>query len=119
MLSELARRLVPDELWELAAPLIPQFTPRAQGGGTASLDDRLVFTAIVYVLASGCTWRQLPGEFGVTRSTAHRRFTGWTKAGLWPRLHQAVLDELGACGMVDWSSAIVDAAAVRAKKGAR
>jgi hypothetical protein len=45
VLSELARRLVPDELWELAAPLIPQFTPRAQGGGTASLDDRLVFTA--------------------------------------------------------------------------
>lgn len=119
MLSELARRLVPDELWELAGPLIPQFTPRRQGGGTASLDDRLVFTAIVYVLTSGCSWRQLPGEFGVTRSTAHRRFAAWTAAGLWPRLHRAVLDELGACGLVDWSSVIVDAASVRAKKGAR
>lgn len=54
----------------------------------------------------------------MTRSTAHRRFTDWTKAGLWPRLHQAVLDELGACGMVDWSAAIVDAA-VRAKRGDR
>lgn len=119
VLSDLARRLVPDELWELAAPLIPRYTPRRQGGGTASLDDRLVFTAIVYVLTSGCSWRQLPGEFGVTRSSAHRRFTAWTNAGLWPRLHQAVLDELGARGQVDWTSVIVDAASVRAKKGAR
>jgi transposase len=82
------------------------------------LDDRLVFTAIVYVLTSGCAWRQLPGEFGVTRPTAHRRFGAWPHAGLWPRLHQAVMDELGARGEVDWSSAIVDAASVRAKRGA-
>ncbi|MFJ4846921.1 hypothetical protein [Streptomyces sp. NPDC088733] len=30
-----------------------------------------------------------------------------------------VLDELGASGESDWSSAIVDAASVRAKKGGR
>ncbi len=59
-----------------------------------------MFTAIVYVLTSGCAWRHLPGEFGVSVPTAHRRFTAWTKAGLWPRLHHAVLDELGARGQV-------------------
>jgi transposase len=32
-------------------------------------------------------------------------------------LHRAVLDELGARGELDWSSVIVDAASVRAKKG--
>ncbi|MBO2458200.1 transposase [Actinomadura sp. LCR2-06] len=37
-----------------------------------------MFTAVVYVLTSGCTWRQLSGEFGVTRWTAHRRFAAWT-----------------------------------------
>jgi transposase len=110
---------VPDELWELAAPLIPRFAARRQGGGTAPVDDRAVFTAIVYVLTSGCAWRHLPPLFGVAPATAHRRFSAWTKAGLWPRLHKAVLDELGVRGQVDWSSAIVDAASVRAKKGAR
>lgn len=119
MSSDLALRLVPDELWAIVEPLVPGFTPRRQGGGTAPVDARAVFTAIVYVLTSGCAWRHLPGEFGVTVPTAHRRFTAWTAAGLWPRLHHAVLDELGACGQVDWASAIVDAAAVRAKRGAR
>ncbi|GAA2264251.1 hypothetical protein GCM10010149_00160 [Nonomuraea roseoviolacea subsp. roseoviolacea] len=74
-----------------------------------------MFTAIVYVLTSGCAWRHLPAEFGVSPATAHRRFSAWTRAGLWPRLHRAVLDELGAKGQIDWAAAIVDAAAVRAK----
>jgi transposase len=79
----LSRRLVPDELWALAAPLIPGFGARPQGGGTAPVDDRAV----------------------------------WTKAGLWRRLHHAVLDELGSQGLIDWSRAVLDGASVRAKKG--
>lgn len=115
----LSQRLVPDELWALAAPLLPSFTSRPQGGGTAPVDERAVFTAVVYVLTSGCAWRYLPETFGVSPATAHRRFAAWTKDGLWWRLHQAVLDELGSRGEADWTSAIVDAASVRAKKGDR
>lgn len=113
----LSRRLVPDELWALVEPLIPGFGVRPQGGGTAPVDDRAVFTAIVFVLTSGCSWRLLPPSFGVTVPTAHRRFTEWTKAGLWRRLHHAVLDELGSQGLIDWSRAVLDGASVRAKKG--
>ncbi|WP_369387237.1 IS5 family transposase [Streptomyces sp. CG1] len=117
MAVDLARELVPDGLWKIAAPLIPPFRPRQQGGGTAPVADRKVFTAVVYVLTSGCAWRYLPPTFGTSPATAHRRFTTWTKAGLWRRLHRAVLDELGAKGELDWTSAITDAASVRAKKG--
>ncbi|GAA1996375.1 hypothetical protein GCM10009754_88490 [Amycolatopsis minnesotensis] len=117
MADALSRRLVPDELWALVEPLIPSFSPRPQGGGRAPVDDRAVFTAVVYVLTSGCAWRMLPPSFGVTVPTAHRRFTEWTQAGLWPRLHRAVLDELGSQGEIDWSRAVLDGASVRAKKG--
>ncbi|MFE7268477.1 transposase [Streptomyces sp. NPDC057592] len=41
-----------------------------------------VFTAVVYVLTSGCAWRHLPETFGVSPATAHRRFTVWTQTGL-------------------------------------
>jgi transposase len=117
VVDRLSLRLVPDELWALAEPLIPEFEPRQQGGGTAPLDARAVFTAIVYVLTSGCAWRDLPPSFGVPFQTAHRRFSQWTKAGLWRQLHRALLDELGSQGLIDWSRAIVDGACVRAKKG--
>jgi transposase len=34
------------------------------------VDDRVMFTAIVFVLSSGCAWRHLPPSFGITVSTA-------------------------------------------------
>ncbi|WP_393088126.1 transposase [Streptomyces sp. LN704] len=113
----MSKRLVPDELWELVAPLPPSFAARPQGDGTAPRDERAVFTAVVYVLTSGCAWRHLPPTFGTSSATAHRRFTVWTEVGLWRRLHRAVLDELGVRGEVDWTSGIVDAASVRARGG--
>ncbi|WSW29904.1 IS5 family transposase [Streptomyces sp. NBC_01003] len=117
--ADLSKRLVPDELWELAAPLLPSFAARPQGGGTAPCDERADFTAVLYALTSGCAWRHLPPTSGTSPPppTAHRRLTVWTEAGLWRRLHRAVLDELGAPGEVDRTSAIVDAASVRAKRG--
>jgi len=115
--DDLSLRLVPDELWALVEPLIPERAVRPQGGGPQRVDDRAVFTAIVFVLTSGCAWRHLPASFGVTVPTAHRRFGEWTRAGLWARVHRAVLDELGAAGMIDWSRAVLDGASVRAKKG--
>jgi transposase len=116
--EELSRRLVPDALWALVEPVIPPAKTRPQGGGMSRVEDRAVFTAIVFVLTSGCAWRHLPPNFGVTVPTAHRRFTEWTQAGMWRRLHQAVLDELGSRGLIDWSRAVLDAASVRAKRGA-
>jgi transposase len=103
----------------LGAAVDSGFDPRPQGGGTTPVDDRAVFTAIVFVFTSGCAWRYLPPSFGVTVATAHRRFTDWTKAGLWRRLHRAVLDELGSQGLIDWSRAVLYGASVRAKKGDR
>lgn len=110
---------MPDALWEIVEPLLPRFAPRGQGGGTAPLDERAVFTAIVYVLTTGCAWRHLPEGFGVSPPTAHRRFQAWSRAGVWVKLHRAVLDAHGAAGEIDWSAAIIDAASLRAKRGAR
>lgn len=68
-----------------------------------------------------CTWcrrAKLPaGLFGVSRATAHRRFTQWTQDGLWERLHHRLLNQLGVIGETDWSRAVVDSIAVRAEKG--
>jgi transposase len=93
--ERLGQELVPDELWGIVEPLLLTQPKRPQGGGTRYVEDRAVFTAIVYVLTTGCAWRHLPAEFGVSKATAHRRFMAWTEAGLWRKLHRAVLDRLG------------------------
>ncbi|MBS2539633.1 transposase [Catenulispora sp. NF23] len=93
MVDVLSHRLVPDRLWQQVGPLLPAFSARPQGGGSAPLDDRAVFTAVVYVLTSGCAWRNVPPEFGVSPATAHRRFVTWSRTGLWRRLYQTAADQ--------------------------
>ncbi len=111
------RPWVPDELWVVAEPLIPPQRVRPPGEGTAMADPRAVLAAVVSVLTTGCAWPPLPPGFGVSKATAHRRFAAWTHAGLCRRWHRAVLDQLGAQGLVDWSRALVDTASVRATRG--
>ena len=110
--------IVPDGLWEIAKPLIPPSKVRPQGGGTQDTPDETLFAAIIYVLVSGCAWRALPPCFGISKSTAHRRFMIWSRAGVWGRLHEAVLHHLDDAGLVDVSRVVLDSAHVRAKKGA-
>src|SRR4051812_49895225 len=115
----MGQTLVPDGLWEIVEPLLPPQRERRQGGGTRYVEDRAVFTAIVYVLTTGCAWRHLPADFGVSKATAHRRFVAWTQAGLWRRLHRAVLDRLRERAAVDWAPAGGDPGRRRAEKRAR
>jgi transposase len=107
----------PESLWHLVRPLLPAHPERQQGGGRRRIDDRVAVAAIVYALQTGCAWDALPESFGISRATAHRRFTEWVKQGVMQAFHQATLDVLGAAGQIDWSRASVDAMHVRALKG--
>ncbi|WP_128092703.1 IS5 family transposase [Streptomyces afghaniensis] len=109
--------IVPDGLWEIAKPLLPPARARPRGGGVANIDDEAVFAAIIYVLVSGCAWRALPPCFGASKSTVHRRFAIWSRAGVWERLHQKVLQLLDERNLVDLSRVVLDSAHVRAKVG--
>ncbi|WP_375231917.1 transposase [Streptomyces sp. NWU339] len=103
---------------EIAKPLIPLSRVRPQGGGTQDTPDETLFAAIIYVLVSGCAWRALPPCFGISKSTAHRRFLIWSRAGVWGRLHEEILHRLDDAGLLDLSRAVLDSAHVRVEKGA-
>jgi len=73
-----------------------------------------MFAAIVFVLTSGCSWREIPKVLGVSWQTAHRRFTQWDNAGIWEEVGR-----IGAQSAVDdhirlWASRVSVAAAERA-----
>ncbi|WUH88940.1 transposase [Streptomyces sp. NBC_00433] len=114
---DLAQRLVTDDLWQLVEPLLPAFGFRRQGGGTAPVDGRKVFTAVVYVLMSECPWRQLPPRFDVSPATAHRRFIAWTRADLWRSMQDRAEDQPSSFREQRWVAAIVVAARARAVSG--
>ncbi|MFJ5851031.1 IS5 family transposase [Streptomyces sp. NPDC092903] len=114
----IVERLVPDELWELFQRVVSEAPSRPQGGGRRGHGDREVLAAIVFVATSGCTWQLLPSaSFGPTGATAHRRFSEWSEARVWAKLHHLVLDELGARGELDWSRCAINSVNMRALKG--
>jgi transposase len=88
--------VVPDGLWEIAKPLIPPSKVWPQGGGSLATPEEALFAAIICVLVSGCAWWALPPCFGVSESAAHRWFVIWSWAGVWGRLHEAVLHRVVA-----------------------
>ncbi|WP_442499081.1 transposase [Methylobacter sp. sgz302048] len=47
---------------------------------------RQVINAILYVLKTGCQWRQLPREFPVW-TAVYYYFSRWSCNGTWKRLH--------------------------------
>ncbi|MEW1995856.1 IS5 family transposase [Streptomyces coelicoflavus] len=118
-MAGIVERLVPDELWELFQRVVPEAPSRPQGGGRRRHGDREVLAAIVIVATSGCTWQQPPAaSFGPSGATVHRRFTEWTNARVWAKLHRLVLDEPGSRGDLHWSRCSIDSVNMRAlKKG--
>ncbi len=115
----MSRELVSDELWRIVEPLLP-IEPFKARSGRPRIPDRAVLSGIVFVLKSGIPWRMLPKEIGFGSGvTCWRRLRDWQEAGVWRRLHRALLDWLGRDGKVDWSRACLDSASVPAKRGAK
>lgn len=110
---------VPDALWSTIAPMLPPHKASPKGGRPPK-DDRQCLEGIAFVLRTGCQWQNLPpSPLWPSGSTCYRRFAEWTKAGVWPRVHRALLDVLGKSGLIDPSTVIADSASTRAEKGGR
>ena len=66
--------LTPEEI-DVLFPLLP--TPR----GKQRVDDNLVLSGIIFVLRTGCRWRDAPDVYG-PHKTLYTRWRRWSKKGL-------------------------------------
>ena len=75
--------------------------------------------AILFMARTSTPWALLPvGEFGCgSATTCWRRFAEWAHAGVFERLQEVVLDELGQPDQLDWSRVSVDSLSLRAVRG--
>ena len=77
-----------DAEWSLIEPLIPPLIDKGWGA-SARWHCRDVLDAIFYVLKTGCSWRDLPGDFPDWNSV-WKWFRRWRKDGTWTRIHDAL-----------------------------
>jgi len=73
------------------------------------MPQRQIFSAIVYVLRTGCQWKALPREFG-RASAVHLHFQKRQRAGFFLRLWQAGLAEQDEMEAIAWNWQSIDGA---------
>ena len=81
------------ECWEHLLPLLPPQKPRT---GRPAEDHYRIVSGIVFVMRTGCSWRQLPKHFGPWQTVADR-YQRWQKEGRWALILQRLIQEVPIC----------------------
>lgn len=110
----MARHELTDEQWERLAPLLPPQKPHV---GRPNKDHRLILNALLWLLATGAPWRDLPECYGSWK-TVSSRFYRWRTAGIWQRILAALQQLADRLGELDWSVHFLDSTSVRAHQHA-
>jgi transposase len=100
-----------DKEWGLIKPLLPR-----QRRGRPRSDDRKTLNGILFVLKTGCRWKDVPLEYG-KRNTCHNRLLKWQERGVWAKVLRVLLGQLGRRGRLKLSHGILDGSFAPAKKG--
>jgi transposase len=79
--------------------------------GSSGRDNRLFVEAVLWLVRTGVPWRDLPEGFGPWNSV-FRRFSRWSRKGVWWRIFAAMSDD------PDFEYLIVDSTIVRAHQHA-
>ena len=82
-----------DKQWSRLSPLLNE--PRVErhtGGRPRKHEQRRVVNALLYVVRTGCQWRQLPSNFPPWK-TVHEHFRSWRDSGVWERIGQTLREQ--------------------------
>ena len=102
------RLVLSDAAWERMAPLI---IGRPDQKGSTGRDNRMFVEGVLWIVRTGSPWRDLPEVFGEWNSV-FRRFSRWSRKGVWWRIFEAMSDD------PDFEYLIVDSTIVRAHQHA-
>jgi transposase len=79
--------------------------------GSTGRDNRMFVEGVLWIVRTGSPWRDLPEAFGEWNSV-FRRFSRWSRKGVWQRLFEAMSDD------PDFEYLILDSTIVRAHQHA-
>ena len=107
-----------DEEWAEIAPLIP---PAKPGGNKRTVNIREVVNGLMYILGTGCQWRDIPKDLP-PRSTIHDYLVRWDYDGTLKQMHQTLYRSCRELADRDAgpTAAVIDSQSVKsAEKGGR
>lgn len=110
----MGRHELTDAQWCRLAPVLPPEKPRV---GRPNHPHRRIINGILWILATGAPWRDLPEHFGPWH-TISSRFYRWRRAGIWARVLATLQRRADQHGQLDWSMHLVDSTIVRAHQHA-
>ena len=108
---------IPDALWERIEPLLPERPAHPLGCHNPRVPDRAAMNAILLVLRTGMQWNALDATGICSSSSAHRRFSEWTRAGVFERLWASELDAYDQEQGIEWDFLALDGAMSKAPLG--
>jgi transposase len=108
------RHELTDAQWTRLAPLLPPERPHR---GRPNHNHRRVVNGMLWRLATGAPWRDLPPQYGSWQAV-YSRFRRWQAAGIFDRILADLQRAGDAAGDLDWSLHFVDGSVVRAHQHA-
>lgn len=107
-----------DKEWQVLEPWVPAVK---SGGRPADHTRREIVNAILYVLRTGCQWRNLPHDLPPW-GTVYTYYRHWRQDGTWRRIHERLRQQLRVAEgrHPEASAAILDSQTIRtSEKGGR
>ena len=101
-----------DKQWSRIKPHLP----KPAKTGRPRCDDRTIINGIIYVLISGCRWREMPDRYG-SKSTAHLRLQTLQKRGTWKKILTNAIKSAHKQNKLKLQKISVDSSSISAKKG--
>jgi len=81
------------DLTDIQWTRLEKLLPKPKKRGRKPIDKRWLIDAILYVVRTGCQWRNLPHDFPKWK-TAYNNFLKWRNDGTWKRLHDALVRQV-------------------------
>ena len=94
---------------------IKSHLPKPERTGRPRSDDRMILNGIIYVLITGCRWREMPKQYGF-KSTAHRRLQNWQEKNIWKNILSHVIKSAHKANKINLQKISVDSSTISAKK---
>lgn len=108
------RHELTDEQWMLVER---RFKTPKRRTGRPGREPRVMLNGVMWILATGSAWRDLPERFGPWQTVYHH-FRVWRKRGVFDRVIEDLQIKLDKDGLIDWDLWCVDGASVRASRAA-